>query len=86
MRADVLKFLDRAPDDRSISYSATPLMDSPSESRPSLDPLVRAALAPGGRVIVECSPDNPIEIGLELVRERAYGDTHDPRLSRRGGT
>ena len=40
-----------------------------------LDPLVRRVLAPGGRVIVECSPDNPIEIGLELVRERAYGDT-----------
>ena len=50
-------------------------MDFPSESRPQLDPLVRRALAPGGRVIVECSADNPIEVGLELVRERAYGDT-----------
>ena len=75
VRADVLKYLDRAPDDSFDLVLCDPPYGLPERISSKLDPLVRAALAPGGRVIVECSPENPIEIGLELVRERAYGDT-----------
>lgn len=75
VRADVLKFLDRAPDGSFDLVLCDPPYGLPERISSRLDPLVRAALAPGGRVVVECSPDNPIEIGLELVRERAYGDT-----------
>ena len=40
-----------------------------------LDPLIRRALANGGRVMVETSPDRPLPLGLPLVTERGYGDT-----------
>ena len=59
----------------SISYSATRPMDSPTAPRADLDPLMRRALAPGGRVVMESSPDRPLALELPLARERAYGDT-----------
>lgn len=40
-----------------------------------LDPLIRRALANGGRVMVETSSDRPLPLGLPLVTERGYGDT-----------
>jgi 16S rRNA (guanine966-N2)-methyltransferase len=40
-----------------------------------LDPLIRAALAEGGRVMVETSPDRPLRLELPLINERAHGDT-----------
>jgi 16S rRNA (guanine966-N2)-methyltransferase len=75
VRADVLKFLDRTPEDSFDLVLCDPPYGLPQRVSSQLDPLVRRALAPGGRVIVECSADNPIELGLELVRERGYGDT-----------
>lgn len=75
VRADVLKFLDRTPDGSFDLVLCDPPYGLPERISSRLDPLVRAVLVPGGRVIVECSPENPIEIGLELVRERSYGDT-----------
>ncbi len=75
VRADVLKLLDRTPEDSFDLVLCDPPYGLPERISSQLDPLVRRALAPGGRVIVECSTDNPIEIGLELFRERAYGDT-----------
>lgn len=75
VRADVLKFLDRTPDGSFDLVLCDPPYGLPERISSRLAPLVRAVLAPGGRVIVECSPENPIEIGLELTRERAYGDT-----------
>jgi 16S rRNA (guanine966-N2)-methyltransferase len=40
-----------------------------------LDPLIRAALAEGGRVMVETSPDRPLHLELPLINERVHGDT-----------
>src|SRR5436305_13690844 len=40
-----------------------------------LDPLIRRALAKGGRVVVETSPGRPLPIDLPLLVERGYGDT-----------
>jgi 16S rRNA (guanine966-N2)-methyltransferase len=40
-----------------------------------LDPLIRRALAGGGRVVVETSPDGPLSMSLPVLRERRYGDT-----------
>lgn len=75
VRADVLKHLDRTPEGSFDLVLCDPPYGLPERISSQLDPLVRRALAPGGRVIVECATDNPIGFGLELVRERAYGDT-----------
>jgi 16S rRNA G966 N2-methylase RsmD len=40
-----------------------------------LDPLIRDALAEGGRVMVESSPERPLPLTLPLITERGYGDT-----------
>jgi 16S rRNA (guanine966-N2)-methyltransferase len=40
-----------------------------------LDPLIRDALAEGGRVMAESSPERPLPLTLPLITERAYGDT-----------
>jgi 16S rRNA (guanine966-N2)-methyltransferase len=40
-----------------------------------LGPLLVPTLAPGGRVMLETSPDRPIEVELPLAFERRYGDT-----------
>lgn len=40
-----------------------------------LDPLIRNALAAGGRVMLESSPDRPLTLSLPLLTERTYGDT-----------
>jgi 16S rRNA (guanine966-N2)-methyltransferase len=40
-----------------------------------LDPLIREALAESGRVMIESSPDKPLQMELPLLTERPYGDT-----------
>lgn len=40
-----------------------------------LDPLIRGVLADGGRAMIESSPDNPLQMNIPLLIERAYGDT-----------
>jgi 16S rRNA (guanine966-N2)-methyltransferase len=40
-----------------------------------LGPLLRAATAERGRVILETSSDNPLELDMPLALERDYGDT-----------
>ncbi|MEK6252104.1 MAG: RsmD family RNA methyltransferase [Actinomycetota bacterium] len=42
---------------------------------PELDPYLPGHLAEGGRVIVECSARQPLELSLPLLRERRYGGT-----------
>jgi 16S rRNA (guanine(966)-N(2))-methyltransferase RsmD len=40
----------------------------------ALDPVIAAALAPGGKVVVESEAGRPLELAsLEVVRERRYG-------------
>ncbi|MSO40603.1 MAG: methyltransferase domain-containing protein [Solirubrobacterales bacterium] len=41
----------------------------------TLDPLIRAALAPDGRVVTEASPERRLAVSLPVLRERRYGDT-----------
>lgn len=42
---------------------------------PELDAALRAALAPGGRVVVESGADGPLQLSLSLATQRRYGDT-----------
>jgi 16S rRNA (guanine966-N2)-methyltransferase len=42
---------------------------------PELEPHLPTHLAPGGRVIVECSARRPLELSLPMLRERRYGNT-----------
>jgi len=75
VRADAARFLRRAA---SCSFDLV-LCDPPyrlaDRLAAELDPLIRAALAEGGRVMVETSPDRPLRLGLPLITERSYGDT-----------
>ena len=75
VRADVARFLRRA---REGSYDLV-LCDPPYRLADGLtselDPLIRRALAARGRVMIESSSDNPLQITLPLLTERTYGDT-----------
>ena len=75
VRADAARFLRRA---REGSYDLV-LCDPPyrlaDRLAADLDPLINRTLADGGRVMIESSPDNPLEMTLPLTTERAYGDT-----------
>jgi 16S rRNA (guanine966-N2)-methyltransferase len=75
VRSDAAKFLRRAePDSFDLIFCDPPyrLADRLAED---LDPLIRRALAGGGRVVVETSPDRPLPLTLPVLRERPYGDT-----------
>jgi 16S rRNA (guanine966-N2)-methyltransferase len=75
VRADAARFLSRAEEG---SFDLV-LCDAPyrlaDRLAGDLDPLIRRALAKGGRVIVETSPGAPLALNLPLVVERSYGDT-----------
>jgi 16S rRNA (guanine966-N2)-methyltransferase len=75
VRADVVRFLRRA-EARSVDLV---LCDPPyrlaDRLTAALDPLIRGVLAESGRVMTESSPDNPLQIELPVLTERAYGDT-----------
>ena len=70
-----MRWLDRAPES---SFDLV-LCDPPYGLVPSLsddlDQPLRRALAAGGRVMVETSPQAPLALALPLARERAYGET-----------
>lgn len=75
VRADAARFLRRASE---RSYDLV-LCDPPyriaDRLTAELDPLIGRTLADGGRVMIESSPDNPLEMTLPLTTERSYGDT-----------
>jgi 16S rRNA (guanine966-N2)-methyltransferase len=75
VRSDAVRFLRRV---ESGSYDLV-LCDPPyklaDRLAADLDPLIRDALAEGGRVMVESSPERPLPLTLPLITERAYGDT-----------
>jgi 16S rRNA (guanine966-N2)-methyltransferase len=74
VRSDVLRFLRR--DDRSYDLVfCDPPYKLADRLGPDLDQLLRSRLATGARVITESAAGRPLELGLPLVRERAYGDT-----------
>jgi 16S rRNA (guanine966-N2)-methyltransferase len=75
VRSDAGRFLRRAEE---ASYDLV-LCDPPyklaDRLAADLDPLIRDALAKGGRVMAESSRERPLPLTLPLITERAYGDT-----------
>jgi 16S rRNA (guanine966-N2)-methyltransferase len=84
-RRRVLPFLDGAQS-RGRQYDLV-LLDPPYRQAPGLGPELSAALgpvlAPGARVVTESDRRAPLELDLEMLDERRYGDTliriHGPR-------
>ena len=75
VRADAARFLRRAEPASFDLVLCDPPYRLADRLAAELDPLVRAALAQGGRVMIESSPDNPLQMSLSMITERAYGDT-----------
>ena len=74
VRSDAVSFLKRESGSADLV-----LLDPPytlaDRFAADLVPLIPAALAEGGRVMVETSPDRPLTLELPLLTERSYGDT-----------
>jgi 16S rRNA (guanine966-N2)-methyltransferase len=75
VRADAARFLRRAGEGSYDLVLCDPPYRLADRLTSELDPLIRRALAAGGRVMIESSPDNPLQMTLPLSTERAYGDT-----------
>jgi 16S rRNA (guanine966-N2)-methyltransferase len=75
VRADAGRFLRRAEDGAFDLVLCDPPYRLADRLAADLDPLIRRALAKGGRVMVESSPERPLELSLPLLAERTYGDT-----------
>ena len=82
VRADAARFLRRAEQGSFDLVLCDPPYRLADRLAAELDPLIRRALAEGGRVVVETSPDRPLPIDLPILVERRYGDT---LISVRGG-
>jgi 16S rRNA (guanine966-N2)-methyltransferase len=74
IRSDALRFLRRTAE----SFDLV-LCDPPYRLADRLEGdlvhLIPEGLAPGGRVMIESSPQRPLELELPLATERKYGDT-----------
>jgi 16S rRNA (guanine966-N2)-methyltransferase len=75
VRADAIRFLKRAEPGSFDLVLCDPPYRLADRLAAELDPLIRAALAEGGRVMVETSPERPLPLDLPLINEGAYGDT-----------
>jgi 16S rRNA (guanine966-N2)-methyltransferase len=75
VRSDAAKFLRRAEPDSTDLVFCDPPYRLADRLAADLDPLIRRALAGGGRVVVETSPERPLPLTLPVLRERRYGDT-----------
>jgi 16S rRNA (guanine966-N2)-methyltransferase len=75
LRYDAARFLRRAGPGSFDLVLCDPPYRLADRLAAELDPLIRAALAEGGRVMVETSPDRPLRLELPLINERAHGDT-----------
>jgi 16S rRNA (guanine966-N2)-methyltransferase len=75
VRADAGRFLRRAEDGSFDLVLCDPPYRLADRLAADLDPLIRRALAKGGRVMVESPPERPLELSLPLLTERTYGDT-----------
>jgi 16S rRNA (guanine966-N2)-methyltransferase len=75
VRADAGRFLRRAEAGSFDLVLCDPPYRLADRLAADLDPLIRRALAEEGRVMVESSPDRPLELSLPLLTERTYGDT-----------
>jgi 16S rRNA (guanine966-N2)-methyltransferase len=75
VRADAARFLRRAEPGRFDLVLCDPPYRLADRLAAELDPLIRSALAEGGRVMAETSPDRPLPLELPLITQRRYGDT-----------
>jgi 16S rRNA (guanine966-N2)-methyltransferase len=75
VRADAARFLRRAEEGVFDLVVCDPPYRLADRLAAELDPLIRRALAEGGRVVVETSPDSPLDLELPVLVERRYGDT-----------
>jgi 16S rRNA (guanine966-N2)-methyltransferase len=75
VRADAVRFLRRAEESSFDLVLCDPPYRLADRLTADLDPLIRGVLAESGRVMTESSPDNPLQIELPVLTERAYGDT-----------
>ncbi|MGH2957394.1 MAG: RsmD family RNA methyltransferase [Solirubrobacterales bacterium] len=75
VRADAARFLRGAEQGAFDLVLCDPPYRLADRLARELDPLIRRTLAPGGRVVVESSPERPLPVALPVVRERRYGDT-----------
>ena len=75
VRADAGRFLRRADEGAFDLVLCDPPYRLADRLAADLDPLIRRALAKGGRVMVESPPARPLELSLPLLTERTYGDT-----------
>ena len=75
VRSDALRWLDRAPASSFDLVLCDPPYGLVSRLSDDLDQPLLRVLSAGGRVMVETSPQAPLQLTLPLARERAYGDT-----------
>lgn len=75
VRSDAARFLSRTDPESYDLVLCDPPYRLADRLAGELDPLIRRALAGGGRVVVETSPDAPLPLSLPALRERRYGDT-----------
>jgi 16S rRNA (guanine966-N2)-methyltransferase len=75
LRSDVARYLRRAGPGSFDLVLCDPPYGLAERLAAELDPLIRAVLAEGGRVIAETSPEHPLRLELPLIKEAAHGDT-----------
>jgi 16S rRNA (guanine966-N2)-methyltransferase len=75
VRSDAARFLRRGEPGSYDLVLCDPPYRLADRLAADLDGLIRGALAESGRVMIESSPDNPLQIDLRLLTERSYGDT-----------
>jgi 16S rRNA (guanine(966)-N(2))-methyltransferase RsmD len=75
VRTDAVRFLEGATAGSFELVLCDPPYRLADRLAGDLDPLVRRALAPGGRAVVESDPKHPMELTLPVRIERRYGDT-----------
>jgi 16S rRNA (guanine966-N2)-methyltransferase len=75
LRSDAKRFLRGAEEGSFDLVLCDPPYRLADRLASDLDPLIRRVLADGGRAMIESSPDNPLQMEIPLLIERAYGDT-----------
>jgi 16S rRNA (guanine966-N2)-methyltransferase len=75
LRSDARRFLRGAEEGSFDLVLCDPPYRLADRLASDLDPLIRGVLADGGRAMIESSPDNPLQMDIPLLIERAYGDT-----------
>jgi 16S rRNA (guanine966-N2)-methyltransferase len=75
IRSEARRFLRRAAEGSFELVLCDPPYRLADRLASELDPLIRRVLAHGGRAMIESSPDNPLQMEMPVLVERAYGDT-----------